>query len=161
MTLEICPSCGVQDSIFLARNSGAVKLDGTLSGSRVEAFCNNVSCEQRYWYFPQSGRVTRRNTGGTYQEWRLQRFDLGSMNAARQSVGLSPLVESPVPPPSKYKPIRVEPEEFIRGSPYGFAAPRSTLRQYLYERWCWVRAFFVVYVPGFRRFSVCKEGDDD
>ena len=161
MPLEVCPSCGVQDSIFLAYGP-VVGLDGKLYGGRREAFCSNMSCDQRYWYVPATGRITRRNTGITYQEWRLRRVDLQAINVMRQHEGMTRLIEDPItfvyagagalgsppaPDPS------TDPSVDISES--------AALRQFLFEKWCTVRAFFVVYVPGFRRSSVCEEENDN
>ena len=108
MTLEVCPSCGVQDSIFLSHGP-AVGLDGRLYGGRTEAFCNNVSCDQRYWYYPRSGRITRRNTGVKYQAFLRQRVDVMTVNAARRNLRLSPLSEPLVlEAPPKIEIIRTE-----------------------------------------------------
>lgn len=92
MRLEICPSCGVQDSIFLSHGP-AVGLDGRLYGGRTEAFCNNISCDQLYWYYPCSGRITRRTIGMTYAEYRRRRVDVDIINVMRRNEGLTPLVE--------------------------------------------------------------------
>lgn len=49
--------------------------DGTIHwGGKQIAFCNNPQCDQRFWYYPASGRITRRNTGLTYQEYRARRL---------------------------------------------------------------------------------------
>lgn len=135
MTLEICPSCKNQDSIFVA-HFVAIGLDGKLYGGRVEAFCNNMQCDQRYWYHPKTGRVTRRNVGLTYAEWKIRRV-----------IGVPVAFKPPPPDPSTDPSVDI--------------SEGTALRQFLYEKWCWVRAFFVVYVPGFKRFSVCEEESDD
>lgn len=160
MILEVCPSCDIQDSVFLTLPP-AIRLDGTLFGMRIEGFCNNTQCDQRYWYFPQSARVTRRNTGNTYAEWERQRSDLSTINASRKRVGRPMLIESSVyigpEPPSLNVPRLYDVDE---SGPEGITiipALPSRFRQYVYERWCWVRAFFVVYVPGFGRFSVSDD----
>lgn len=136
MTLEICPSCKNQDSIFVA-HFVAIGLDGKLYGGRVEAFCNNMQCDQRYWYHPKTGRVTRRNVGLTYEEWHQRRYALQIVDV-QTAVGPEAVDEvlAECPPPQNV-----------------------ALRQRLYEKWCWVRAFFVVYVLGFKRFSACVEED--
>ncbi len=158
MTLEICPTCGVQDSIFLPF-SPAVGLGGELYGGRMEAFCNNTQCDQRYWFYPESRRITRRNTGDTYAEWVLQCYSLSAINASRKRAGLELLVaEGEAERAGRALRTHMKmvgeqgPEGFVSSSP-----SRPSLRQRLYERWCWVRAFFVVWVPGFGRFSVCDD----
>lgn len=160
MSLEVCPSCGIQDSIFLAY-APAVGLDGKFYGGRREAFCNNVRCDQRYWYVPESGRITRRNTGITYNEWRLRRVDLQAINAMRRNERMTRLIEDPATIVNVGANVTPEDVEAFRDAfdrEHKIGAPHDiNLRQFLFEKWCWVRAFFVVYVPGFRRFSVCKE----
>jgi hypothetical protein len=94
MTLEVCPSCGIQDSIFLSHGP-SVGLDGTLHGGRTEAVCNNVSCDQRYWYYPTSNRITRRNTGMGYKDFLLRHVAVDAVNALRRDLGLAPVVEVP------------------------------------------------------------------
>ncbi len=169
MSLEVCPSCGIQDSIFLAY-APAVGLDGTLYGGRREAFCNNCACNQRYWYVPATGRITRRNTGITYQEWRLRRVDLQAINVMRQSEGLTKLIEDPVTVVSIGSNVSPEDVEAFRATFDATVADPGIeiqegglrdLRRFLFEKWCTVRAFFVVFVPGFRRFSVCNEEEND
>lgn len=108
MTLEVCPKCGVQDSIFLSRGP-SVGLDGKLAGGRTEAFCNSMFCDQRYWYYPTSGRITRRNTGIKYQEFLRKRVDVDTVNAARRNLRLSPLTEPLVlEAPPKFEVLRTE-----------------------------------------------------
>lgn len=125
MTLEICPTCGIQDSIYVDHHP-VVGLDGKLIGGRTEAFCNNTQCDQRYWFFPISGRVTRRNTGDTYQK--RHGYDLPAVGEAG---------------PESLNMASDPGDQLVEG---GIAAP-------LKAAWYWVRAFFVVYVPGFRRFA--------
>ncbi len=165
MTLEVCPSCEIQDSIFLAFQP-AVGLDGTLCGGRIEAFCNNTRCDQRYWYFPQSYRVTRRNTGNTYAEWQGTRFDLTTINASRKRAGLSAWIDEGelarkiTALGAHSVPVTLGedgPERWLITVDNTNAVSR--LRQYFYEKWCLVRAFFVVYVPGFGRFSASDDND--
>ncbi len=92
---ETCPTCKAQGSIFLMYGP-FVRLDGTPGSDRIPAFCNNVRCDQRYWYYPRSTGgpyVTRRNTGVTHKEWRT-RIDLDAVNLARRADGLPKLVAS-------------------------------------------------------------------
>lgn len=62
--LAACPQCA-HDAIFVDY-CFAVEFDGgrqVFGGKRVPAYCNNPSCDQRFWYYPDGGRITRRNTG--------------------------------------------------------------------------------------------------
>jgi hypothetical protein len=144
-------------------HSPAIGLDGKLYGGRREAFCNNMSCDQRYWYIPRSGRITRRNTGITYQEWRLRRVDLRAINVMRQHEGMTRLIEDPITIINVGSDVSPESVKEFRASFDAAVAdpPAPDLRQFLFEKWCVVRAFFVVYVPGFRRFSVCDEEEEE
>lgn len=73
-TIKQCVKCGDVDSIFVPDLSLAVTHDGVVIwGGRQLAFCNNCQCDQRYWWYPRSGRITRRNTGQTYPEWSRMR----------------------------------------------------------------------------------------
>jgi len=42
-------------------------------GQRQAAYCNTITCDQRFWWHPKSGRVTRRNSGLTWRELRVRR----------------------------------------------------------------------------------------
>ena len=147
MSLQVCPTCKVQYSIFLPLPP-AIGLDGKLSGGRVEAFCNNVRCDQRYWYFPSSGVVTRRNTGGTYQDWRLRRVDLAVVNAMRKNEGLSQLVEEPIPVGS-YQGIVIEGDTGKLHFPARVpVTSQSGWRQTATGRVYWLRSTFRLMLPG-------------
>lgn len=157
MTLEICPSCGVYDSMFVP-SSVAVLLNGQPVGGRTEAFCNNAACDQRYWYYPLSRRVTRRNTGPRISAQNWCWTDLARINALRRRQDLPELQEVETvdvvicePGPEHFELTIVDVPNVAR------------LRRQLYEKWCYMRAYFVIYWPWlFGRFSVCKdEGDDD
>ncbi len=95
--LKSCPKCKA-DSIFLPLIAAA-GYDGKLYGSRSEGFCNNPQCDQLLWYYPRSGRVTRRNAGQTlaeYQEQQDRQFrDLRFINTMRRLHNLSPVQEMP------------------------------------------------------------------
>ncbi len=92
---ETCPSCAAQDSVCLMYGP-YVKLDGTLGGDRIPAFCNNTRCDQRYWYYPRNtigaSYVTRRNTGVTYKDWRAARVSIGAVNSGRRAEDMPPLL---------------------------------------------------------------------
>lgn len=94
-SLKVCPKCKA-DSIFLPLIPAA-GYDGRLFGSRSEGFCNSPVCDQLLWYYPRSGRVTRRNGGPTladYHDNRKKQFDnLHFINIMRRDRGLSQLVE--------------------------------------------------------------------
>ncbi len=95
--LKSCPKCKA-DSIFLPLIPAA-GYDGKLYGSRNEGFCNNPQCDQLLWYYPRSGRVTRRNVGQTLAEYREQQDrlfrDLRFINIMRRVYDLSPVQEVP------------------------------------------------------------------
>lgn len=160
MILEICPTCGAQDSMIL-RRAPAVTVDGSLVGGRIAASCNNTQCDQRYWFHPRTGRVTRRNTGGIYQDWKRQDVELRFVNACRSTFSLSELIEVPIPTPTR---------ETLNDRRSAFGLPKledgteqvsvsSKVGRRLYEKWRAVRAFFTAYVPGFRRFGVSENND--
>lgn len=89
MSLEACPKCG-NDNIFVPLVP-AVGYDGTLYGGRTEGFCNSPRCDQRFWYYPRSGRITRRNNGMTLKDYRLRWVHIDTVNAVRRNLGLAPL----------------------------------------------------------------------
>ena len=63
-----CPACGC-DTIFVARETFGVDLRTKLIiPAKVEAFCNQPTCGQLFWWYPKSGRVTRRTYGRV--DWR-------------------------------------------------------------------------------------------
>ena len=66
MPLTECPKCGAT-RISVEPRYITVHFDGTqLWGFvPVEAYCPRRRCEQRFWYHPKSGRITRRNSGPT------------------------------------------------------------------------------------------------
>lgn len=82
-----------------------VKLDGTTGSDRIPAFCNNTTCDQRYWYYPRAAYVTRRNVGVTYKDWKLARVDLDTVNTVRLAEGW-PLLQEAAAPPYPPKPER-------------------------------------------------------
>ena len=63
MSLKECPSCG-HDAIFVPLVP-AVGYDGKLYGAKSEGFCNGHECDQLFWYYPRSSRITRRTVGVT------------------------------------------------------------------------------------------------
>ncbi len=89
--LEVCPKCGY-DAIFVPLVP-AVGYDGKLYGSKSEGFCNNPQCDQLFWYYPHSGRVTRRTGGLTLEEYQGHSADLSVFNMIRRRRGLSPVME--------------------------------------------------------------------
>ena len=93
--LKKCPKCDY-DAIFVPLVT-AVGYDGRLYGSRSEGFCNNPQCDQLLWYYPHSGRVTRRKVGHTLKEYQARKTDAVNdvhiINSLRRSRGLSQLVE--------------------------------------------------------------------
>ena len=71
--MDKCPSCG-GDSLFVQFGPW-IDFEGQAHyGGRVAAWCNNMECDQRFWWHPTSGRVTRRNTGQTYTQYRANRL---------------------------------------------------------------------------------------
>ena len=99
--LKECPKCQT-DSIFVP-TTPAVGYDGKLYGLRSEGFCNRTSCDQRLWFYPHTGLVTRRNKGwflAEYQEnQRNQYANLRFINLMRALEGLPQLVEVRDDPP--------------------------------------------------------------
>ena len=99
--LEACPKCQ-GDSIFLPTNP-AVGYDGKLYGLRSRGFCNRTSCDQRLWFYPRTGLVTRRNKGMTLAEYeeneRNSYANLRFINLMRALTSLPPLVEVQITPP--------------------------------------------------------------
>lgn len=96
--LKVCPKCGY-DAVFVPLIP-AVGYDGRLYGSRSEGFCNNPQCDQRFWYHPRSGRVTRRHVGMTLKEYTTKRnwqgvTVLDLINIRRRNASLAPLMEVP------------------------------------------------------------------
>lgn len=70
--MDKCPACGA-DSMF-AENGPWIDYQGQPHyGRRVPVYCNDIMCDQRFWWHPVSGRVTRRNTGITWAEHRRRR----------------------------------------------------------------------------------------
>ena len=62
MPLSKC-RCG-HDAICAIGVSFAVEFDGSrIVAGKMAAYCNTLACNQRYWYYPKSGRITRRNSG--------------------------------------------------------------------------------------------------
>ena len=59
--LRACPQCGY-DAIWVDQTF-VVEFNGKLVGGRMMGFCNTTACDQRYWFYPLTGRITRRNTG--------------------------------------------------------------------------------------------------
>lgn len=92
MSLNECPSCGY-DAIFVPLIP-AVGYDGKLYGSKSAGFCNGHECDQLLWYYPHSGRVTRRTGGVTLEGWRKSRVDLTFINIIRRNEGMSALIEA-------------------------------------------------------------------
>ena len=71
--MDKCPSCGA-DSMFVLFGPWIDFGGDPHYGRRVEAFCNTIDCEQRFWWHPISHEVTRRNTGQTYAQYRANRL---------------------------------------------------------------------------------------
>ena len=59
-----CPQCDY-DAIFVYDAYFCVEFDGIqrFPRGKIWAFCNDLDCDQRYWYYPKTGRITKRNTG--------------------------------------------------------------------------------------------------
>lgn len=67
------PGCGHTSGVFTPDLHGVYFEGGyVLVEGRMKAWCNTVECEQRFWLYPVSGRVTRRNTGETLSERRAR-----------------------------------------------------------------------------------------
>jgi hypothetical protein len=152
MTLEACPKCGT-DNIFVPLVP-AVGYDGRLYGGRSEGFCNNLSCDQRFWYVPHSGRITRRNSGMTLKEYRLRHVDVDVFNIMRRHAGLPPVAKLPMGVLTIVDP---DPERFgILGERW-LARPARRAGRWLAD-WCaWFAAFWRVYRP----WSFNKKGVSD
>ena len=61
-----CPQCDY-DAIWVNDMSFCVEFDGTrrpmVFPRKIPAFCNTIECDQRYWYYPETGRITKRQIG--------------------------------------------------------------------------------------------------
>ncbi|KKN84486.1 hypothetical protein LCGC14_0289480 [marine sediment metagenome] len=59
-----CPQCDY-DAIWVKDLSLCIAFDGTqiFYPRKVVAFCNTTTCDQRYWWYPTTGRITKRNIG--------------------------------------------------------------------------------------------------
>ncbi len=116
MSLKECPKCGA-DSIFLPLIPAA-GYDGKLYGSRSEGFCNSPFCDQRLWYHPRTGRVTRRTVGITLEEYTQQKLtsatNLTVINIMRRHAGLSLFME--VDEPERVARALKSHQKMIRGS---------------------------------------------
>lgn len=66
--MEECPHCHLDAGVFVVAPL-AIR-EGRVCEGRVQAFCNNPNCDGRFWWFPWGRRVTKRNTGLTYREYR-------------------------------------------------------------------------------------------
>ena len=89
--LSSCPKCDY-DAIFVPLVP-AVGYDGKLYGGKSEGFCNNPQCDQLLWYYPHSGRVTRRTGGITLAEYQARDTDVRIINVIRRNRGLLPVME--------------------------------------------------------------------
>ena len=134
MSLQICPTCKKQDSVFLPYGP-PIGLDGKPVGYRIQGYCNSVDCDQRYWYHPHSERVTRRNVGPIYAVWLERReyaqANLHITNAARGRLGLPPLVEEPAVPSVPPAPTERWNELFLEELKHG--APAAGQGQWLHR----------------------------
>ena len=66
------PGCGHTSGIFTGDTmlfTGDCRL--IISG-RIKGWCNRGDCEQRFYVFPKTGRVTRRNSGESLRERRAR-----------------------------------------------------------------------------------------
>ena len=66
----VCPKCREVDAIFVPSPSVCVTFDGKphFYPAKLEAWCNNSECDQRFWWFWRKEQVTKRNTGR--KDWR-------------------------------------------------------------------------------------------
>lgn len=94
MALKSCPACG-HDAVFVPLIP-AVGYDGALYGPRSEGFCNSPKCDQLLWYYPKSGRITRRTVGITLQDYWLRRADINTFNTIRGRARLPLVIEEPI-----------------------------------------------------------------
>ncbi len=64
--MKECPYCKWDAGLFVIEP--LVIHEGHVVVKRVPAFCNNPSCNGRFWWFPARHRVTKRHTGPTYHD---------------------------------------------------------------------------------------------
>ena len=61
MSLTNCPKCG-EEYIWVDGVSFSVALaDGWIGTTKLPAECANPNCDELYWWYPRSGRITRRS----------------------------------------------------------------------------------------------------
>ncbi|HAM40587.1 MAG TPA: hypothetical protein DCP69_04430 [Candidatus Omnitrophica bacterium] len=60
MSLTSCPKCGAED-ITTTYPLQIAMSDSWIYAARVPAECNHIGCDQRFWWYPASGRITRRS----------------------------------------------------------------------------------------------------
>lgn len=63
-----CPSCGTACGVFVSLGAMFTTNGLLILPGRIEGWCDIRKCDQRYWVYPWSKRVTRRNTGETLKE---------------------------------------------------------------------------------------------
>ncbi len=63
-----CPKCKYEVGVFVPCVSIVVDNGNVLMPAKLLGFCNNPVCDQRWWWFFKSRRLTRRNTGPS--SWR-------------------------------------------------------------------------------------------
>jgi hypothetical protein len=95
MALTQCPQCDY-DAIWID-NSFVVLFDGSLVGGRMYGYCNTTTCDQRYWFYPLSGRITLRNIG-SYSRYYHPRFKAQVGEAGPEDIHLPALEDIFIPP---------------------------------------------------------------
>jgi hypothetical protein len=60
-----CPKCGTDMGLYLRVLFAVNFLGVPIWYGREAAQCNS-GCGQRFWWYPESGRITRRNTESYY-----------------------------------------------------------------------------------------------
>ncbi len=64
MPLTKCPGC--ESRVIFARINVLVEfkpVEQFGNDAQIAAHCSTSGCGQRFWYFPYSKRITRRNSG--------------------------------------------------------------------------------------------------
>ncbi len=62
--MKECPQCDY-DAIWVSNISFCVDFEGIQQfyPRKLYGFCNDTMCDQKYWYYPKTGRITKRNVG--------------------------------------------------------------------------------------------------
>ena len=62
------PGCGHTSGIFTGHSALFTGDCNLVIPGRIKGWCNRGDCQQRFWVFPATGRVTKRNSGESLRE---------------------------------------------------------------------------------------------